>query len=56
LVTAKWLQAQGVLRHADDVWVVLIYPHAVMLSDHVRAGVAHLLSIQLSKMTSLAGS
>lgn len=38
-----WLDAQGVLQHADDVRAVLVDPHAVMLADHVRAGVAHLL-------------
>jgi len=42
-VTTWWLDAQGVLQHADDVRAVLIDPHAVVLSDHVRAGVAHLL-------------
>lgn len=31
------------LQHADDVRAVLIDPHAVVLSDHVCAGVAHLL-------------
>ena len=31
------------LQHANDVRAVLVDPHAVVLSDHVHAGVAHLL-------------
>ena len=31
------------LQHANDVRPVLVDPHAVVLPNHVRAGVAHLL-------------
>jgi len=48
-VVSTWrLNAQGVLQHTDDVRAVLVDPHAVVLSDHVRAGVAHLLPNAIS--------
>lgn len=37
-----WLNAKGVLQHADDVRAVFVDPHAIVLPDHIRAGVAHL--------------
>lgn len=37
------LKVQRDLKQTDDVRAILVDPHAVVLSDHVRAGVAHLL-------------
>lgn len=37
------LKVQRDLKQADNVRAILVDPHAVVLSDHVRAGVAHLL-------------
>ena len=41
--TTWWLQTQSVPEDADDVRAVLVDPGAIVLADHICAGVAHLL-------------
>ena len=48
------LYFEGVLEHADDVWTILVYPGAVMLTDHASVGMTHLFGNPVDRGNSTA--